>query len=51
MWNCKTCRYWYNGNMGDPLQGLCRRYPPKPIDSETSIYPNTNADDKCGEYK
>jgi hypothetical protein len=44
---CITCRYSYVTDYGS-LQ--CRRYAPRPSDTETWDWPNVDASDWCGEW-
>lgn len=46
---CGTCRFSFLGVQGDPLHGLCRRYPPAYQDG-AGVWPEIVADDWCGEF-
>ena len=57
---CSTCRHW--ANAPDESTGGCRRYPPVPHVVPTvaedgpsfgavSVWPETDGDDWCGEWR
>jgi hypothetical protein len=50
--SCNSCRFWKPGRFveqdDDPLRGQCRRYP---LMLGDSIWPVTDEDDWCGEYR
>ena len=53
--SCSSCVHWAEDTEpGDERMGMCRRYPPAVVsdgESTFSLWPFTEADDRCGEFK
>jgi hypothetical protein len=43
---CEQCRYW----IGRPIGGECRRHAPSVLAHRTERWPQTRADEWCGDY-
>lgn len=48
---CETCRFSLMAVAGDPNHGFCRRYPPKMLLAEDTVWPEISSVDWCGEHQ
>jgi hypothetical protein len=47
---CAECKFWEKLPLAK-TKGFCWRYPPQYVNDYASKFPETFADDKCGEFR
>jgi hypothetical protein len=45
---CEDCKWW---EKKIPERGVCFRYPPKAVNGELGLFPQTKSVSSCGEFK